>query len=471
MELRSGTDVTTWLATGLLLRRVGDDDAVARDAITACSAELSALPPPGVIADLAQLVMGTRLPSRSASPGDDAMRGAIRAYDDDLLARLVTTPRFDDVVAAFAHLAASDRPAAIALIVGSIVERAGFSGAAISPAALRRALGRPRDEREAIGHGELRGDRDEVIDLRRSSSGRRLVHGAVAAQLAGAYLRLARGARHSRALVDDRDVFALDHFAMLRDLGARMTAAHLAGAAEAIGRSLPRRITARREDRGSRETHLADDTLYPAGGFSSITPGGASANLDNLVTSELVYMDDGDEPDVFTIRYVEGELLYYTRDDSVLRRHRHVIAFALGPDLDDARVKDPDVPWQRVIVALGLVVAAVRWLDDQLGDQALAIRIAFPPGLLGEERGLVALLLAAEIERGVVTIVEEGLAATIDVVRDAGTGAFADLVVVSLAADVPLLPRELRARHVHPGRPELWLDWCDAAEGLVRWLV
>src|SRR5205823_4648221 len=97
------------------------------------------------------------------------------------------------------------------------------------------------------------------------------------------------------------------------------------------------------------------------------------------------------------LRYVEGELLFYTRDDSVFRRHRHVIGIALGPDLDDARVKDRELPWQRLVLALGLVVAAVRWLTDQLGDQALTIHVAFPPKLLAEERAILSLLLEGEI--------------------------------------------------------------------------
>ena len=465
MELRSGTDVTTWLATGLLLRRVGDNDA--SDAITACATELAALPPPGVIADIAELLAGARPISTATVVGDDALRSAIRAYDDDVLGRLVATPRFDDVLSSYAHLAPADRPAAIALVIGSLAERAGFAGVAVSPAALRRALARSPDEREAIGRGELRSATDERSDLRRSSSGRRLVHGVIAAHLADAYQRLARGARQSRALVDDRDVFALDHLDVLRDLGGRMTAAHIATAASELQRAMPRRVPARREVRGDSDTQLADDSLYPAGGFTAIAPGGSNANIENLVTSELVYMEDGPGPDLFTLRYIEGELLYYTRDDSVFRRHRHVIAFVLGADLDDARVKDRDVPWQRLVVALGLVVAAVRWVVEQLGDQALAIRLAFPPGLLIEERYIVSLLLEGEIERGIVTVVEEDLAAaaaTID------PGSLADLVVVSLG-DAPAFPKQLRALHVRPDHPEIWVDWCETAETLLRWLV
>jgi vWA domain found in the FtsH ternary systems/N-terminal helical region fused to the FtsH ternary system vWA domain len=477
-ELRSTAEVASWLAVGLALRRVpgsrppddGDDETAVGRAIAACANELPALPPPGVIADLQTLLTGAR-PALAAPIGDEALRAALRAYDDDVLARLLATPRFDDVLAAYAHAAPADHAAAIALVVGAVCERAGFTGVSVSPAALRRALARPRDERHAAAFEGLRG-------------------GTTVERLAEAYHQLARGARQARALVDDREVFAVDHLAVLGDLGSRMTAAHLHAAAEAIAQRLPRRLPARRQLRGARDTRLADDSLYPAGGFASITAGGATTgNIENLVTSELVYMEEEEEGiDLFSLRYVEGELLHYTRDDSVFRRHRHLIAIALGADLAAARVKDRGLPWQRLILALGLVIAAIRWLADQLGDEALTVHVGFPPGLLVEEREIVAVVLAAELARGTAVIVEQPWRETVALAATA-PGAIADLVVVSLGA-TPELPRGTRALQVdlsaaapvvrelapRPGPPaepgaEPWSAWCDAAEDLLRWLI
>lgn len=477
-ELRSAEDVASWLAVGLALRRVVAADAahdvadigMLGSAIVACANELSALPPPGVIADVAALLVGARPALGPPSTDDDALRTAIRAYDDDVVARLTATPRFDDVLAAYAHAAAGDRAAAVALVVGAVCERAGFTGIPVSPAALRRALALPRPERDVAARTGSRGP--------------------LVAQLADAYHRLARGARRCRALVDDREVFAVDHLAVLRDLGGRMTAAHIGAAAAAIANHLPRRLAVRRELRGLRETRLADDTLYPAGGFASITPGGATTgNIENLVVSELVYMEDDEPIDVFSLRYVEGELLHYTRDDSVFRRHRHLIGIALGADLDDARVKDRDLPWQRLVLALGLVVAAIRWLVEQLGDQALAVELGFPVGVLAEERQIVSLLLEGEIAHGTVVITEQPWHDTVDRAAAAAGTAIADVVVVSLG-DRPQLPIGLRALHLdlagaapvvrelapRPGPfaeagPDSWLGWCEAAEDLLRWLM
>jgi hypothetical protein len=186
---------------------------------------------------------------------------------------------------------------------------------------------------------------------------------------------------------------------------------------------------------------------------------------------------------VFTVRYVEGELLYYTRDDSVFRRHRRVIGLALAADLDDARVKDRDMPWQRLIVALGLVVAAIRWLTEQLGDHALTIRVGFPPGQLAEEREIVALLLSGEIQRGLVVVEEASPDAIVAATVAQNTSAVADVVSMALGPP-PAIPKGLRAIHMDlAGRApvigsgavdsgaDAWSEWCDAAEDLLRWLV
>ncbi len=470
-ELRTAAEVATWVAAGLCLRRVTSDaeeDATTAQAILACASELGALPPAGVIADVAALLHGARLPHSGSVAAEDALKIAIRAYEDDVLARLANTARFDDVLAAFAHLAPALRPTAIALVVGALCERSSFAGLSVSPATLRRALARPRDERDASGRSELKG-------------------GAVATRLAEDYQRLARGARQSRALVDDREVFAIDHLEVLGSYARRLAADHIGAAAEAIAGTLPRRLPANREQRGQRDTNLADDSLYPAGGFTAITPS-ASASIENLVSSELVYMEDGEDVvDLFTLRYVEGELLFYTRDDSVFRRHHHTIMFALGPDLEDARVKDRDLPWQRLVLTLGMLVAAIRWLGHQLGDQALTVQLAFPPIVLAAERELVELLLEGEIRAGSVVVVEQTWQAAIDVAASAR--GISDLVVVSLG-DAPVIPKGQRALHLTLGRvspavyelaprkgvapdpdADPWTEWCEVTEDLLRWLV
>ena len=206
------------------------------------------------------------------------------------------------------------------------------------------------------------------------------------------------------------------------------------------------------------------------------------------MSSELVYMEDHEQVDLFTLRYVEGELLYYTRDDSVFRRHKHVIVFALGADLVEARVKDPEVPWQRLVLALGMLVAAIRWLTEQLGHEALTVHLAFPHRTLAAERELVELLLEGEVKSGTVVVAERTLEEAVEVAA-AAKSAISDLVIVSMGS-VPALPKGQRALHVSlagsapqsyelaprrgdPPEPDAdpWTEWCDDCEDLLRWLV
>ena len=473
-ELRRVTDVAGWIAAGLCLSRVPtEDDSLIAAAILACANERGTMPPPGMVSDVAALLAGQRLPVLAPIDGDRDLRIALCAYDDDVLARLVTTARFDDVLAAFAHLSPVERPLAIALVVGAICDRSSFTGTSVSQAALRRTLARPRAERDAEGRQGL-------------------LAGTTTPQLADAYLRLARNARQSRALVDDRVVFALDHLTVLRDLGSRVTADHIQEAAEAVTQRLPRRLPSKFDQRGIEDTHMQDDDLYPAGGFTSIAPGGASSgNIENLVTSEIVYMEKDEIVDLFSLRYLEDELLFYTRDDSTFRRHRHAITIVIGSDLDRARVKDKGVPWQRLVLALGFLVATIRWLTEKLDDQALAIRIAFPPRLLSEEREILALLFEAEIARGQVIVVEEPWSEALAVAADI-SGSITDAVVLSLGPILDL-PRGLRASHINlataaptvcevaprrttvpdvvEGSVDALVGWCEGAEDLLRWLV
>ncbi len=473
-ELRSPIDVANWLAAGLCLRRIhgSNDDILVAQSIIACANDMATLPPPGVVADVVALLSGVNLPILTSPPDvSDDIRSSIRSYDDDILSRLSSTPRFDDLISAFSHLTPAEQPSAVAIVVAAICKRAVFSGLAVNPAALRNGLSRVPSERDSAGWIELQSN------------------GLMAENIRIGYFQLARGARQVRSLVDDREVFMVNHVSVLRDFGSRTTSDHIIAATDAIKKTFPRRIPRNRDQRGLKDTKLADDSLYPAGGFTSITPGGASTgNIENLVTSELVYMEDGVEVDLFSLRYLEGELLHYTRDDSVLRRHRHSITFLLSGDLEKSRVKDNGVAWQRLMLGLGTVVAVSYWLIEQLGEQALSIHIVFPPNLLTEERRIVALLLGGEVSRGIVVIDEQDQDVALKSAANEA-GSITDVIIVSNGS-LPTLPKGLRTTglslakaspaitelsprlaEVKPADPNLWASWGDGAEELLRWLV
>jgi hypothetical protein len=391
MTLLAREDAARWLAAGLALGRVGAPGAalVAEAApwLAAAGAELAELPPAGVIADLGRLLGGDHLAAAPPPVSDPALLAALRAYEDQVLARLAADPRLEDAGDALARLPLARRPAAVAFLVGALLERLGVRCTALPAAATRRATGKPAEDLAGEGFAAL-------------------ADPAMIARLTASYDGLVRAARQTRQLLGDREVFVLEHLDALASAARRVAVTQIVEAAEALGRELPRRLRRVASKRGAAPTQLDDESLYPTGGFAAVT---TSGSLENLVTSELVYMEPEADVDLFDMRYVEGELLYYTRDESQFVRRRHELSFVFAAGARDARVKDEGVPWQRLVLALGLVVCAVRRVALTLGHEALLIRVRFVGAGseehdLGEERALAELLLAEWRERGVLEI-------------------------------------------------------------------
>src|SRR4029077_9489540 len=122
-------------------------------------------------------------------------------------------------------------------------------------------------------------------------------------------------------------------------------------------------------------TRILDEDTYPVGGFTSIATRGS---IESLLHSQLAYMEDEPErPDLFDVKYVRDELLYYARDENQLLRRRRTFVFVLFPDLVELRFKDADLPWQRIVFLLALVVATVRTLTEWLRTEALCFHFLF----------------------------------------------------------------------------------------------
>nr|BDT33883.1 hypothetical protein MFMH1_35520 [Myxococcus sp. MH1] len=393
-EPRTPQDLERWLCAGLCLSRQEELDAEALAAsipgLRAMLEEAPTLPPPALIADLGRLVSGQPpAPSLPIADTLPRLRDAVRAYDDHVLARLAAEPSLEAVSAALARVPQALRPKGLAFLVSRVLTRMGFtSGTPVSPALARRILEKPPGELLQSGYGALR-ERDSALE-----------------SLARGYEALATGARRASALLGDAEVFTLENLEHLKGKAQRLALEQAVEAAESLSRTLPPRLRARAVSQGPAPTALEDEAAFPQGGFSSVSNVGS---LENLVTSELVYMEDEPTLDLFDVRYVEGELLYYTRDESLAVRRRRVLVFLLPVSLADARVKDSGVSWQRAVVALGLVLCLVRRLSVWLGDQDLRFQVAFPwegqgPHPLEAERGLCELLLREWRARGTVEI-------------------------------------------------------------------
>ncbi|MFY0574170.1 hypothetical protein ACN28S_07260 [Cystobacter fuscus] len=209
-------------------------------------------------------------------------------------------------------------------------------------------------------------------------------------------------------------------------------------------------------------------------------------SLENLVTSELVYMEDDAGLDLFDMRYVEGELLYYTRDESLVVRRRRRVTFALLPGLTEARVKDAGLRWQRGVLVLGLVLSPVRRLSVWLGEEELRFRVVVVGEGLEAERGLCELLLREWLARGnaevtVADRVETVLTQAVEDAKRARTDVLLlggrevppapSQVGLSLLDVSQPVPRLSPASSPEPPGEELWATWRGVTLELARALL
>jgi hypothetical protein len=376
------------IAAGLCLSRLLTPEEAARRAgpwIVATMTERLELPPAGVIADVGALLFGAPLERLRPASDDEVLASAVRRYEDALLGRLAGDRRLAAAGFAALRLPLQLQPQAVGILVAGILTRIQLEkGVQASPAIIRRLTERRPDEALAQGYSSLRDD----AKLR--------------GRLAERYSDLARAAQRARDLVGDADLFALENLTVLGGLAQRLAADDVMRAQEALVRGIPRRVPRRRKKEGDVAAKLEDESAYPAGGFSSMS---TSGTIENLVTSELIYMDPpsqkkSDAIDLFDMRWVEGELLYYTRDEAIFVRRRRLVIIALDASLARARVKDAHLPWQRIVLVLASVLVLIKKLVELLGEEALELRVVFEGKDLGEEAALMELLLREWIELG-----------------------------------------------------------------------
>src|ERR1700676_2724717 len=95
-----------------------------------------------------------------------------------------------------------------------------------------------------------------------------------------------------------------------------------------------------------------------------------------------------ERPDLFDVKFLRDELLYYSRDENQFLRRRRTFVFVLYSDLTAARFKDADLPYQRGVLLLALLTTALRRLTEWLSADALAFEVLFVGA--GEEEPLAA---------------------------------------------------------------------------------
>jgi hypothetical protein len=210
------------------------------------------------------------------------------------------------------------------------------------------------------------------------------------------------------------DLWELRHLAALPSESTRLALRELHSAAAAIGPVGPGMalLVRRRAQEVAVDDH--DASHYPAGGFDALSTRG---RFENLVRSEVAYVDEGVDDardelgaiDLFDVRYAQGELLFYTRDESPLFDQRRSVALVIDRPLEQ-RHKHPELAAQTLVLvdaaALRLQADMVQIFGPAGAELHLRWRAAAAADreAADEEARLMALTLADDLAHRRVTL-------------------------------------------------------------------
>jgi hypothetical protein len=422
-EIRDAQEAEAWLAAGSLLVRVGVVEEGGLDAVDTAAlkeiclgvlTETGSLVPAGAVWDLARLIrQGTQATCRKSAQlqsflEDEALIRALRSWEEHLLNRLLIDPSLDNAADLIQGDASPTGPVLFAI---QLLSRLPHPEASILPGVIRRFFDRPLAEQQELGFAVLR----ERADIR--------------AGLAECYEAMALSTRRTATLLPQTDLFVLAHRDSLAALGQRLAAAQLRAAQAELEAAIPKRLRRIGRPRGQTPTMMQEESTYPIGGFSSMSTAGS---IENLVSSELIYMEkssvNAGNLDLFQLRWAEGELLYYSRDENVYFRQHREICWLLTPLVERERIKDPPLPYQRIVHILASILFGTTRIMDLLGEHALKIRVYFCNNILAEERKLVELALSDGIAQGIVEVTGGELEAALQQATKAGRIGYSDVV-------------------------------------------
>lgn len=318
------------------------------------------LPPPALVADLGRLILepgAARRPLEREASGEEA--ALLRRYADVVWGRLASDPSIARAGDALRRYPTADFPRGLAFLVERLWDRVGWVGWRVGPAVLKEWL--------ALRPGELIEELERVRDEEPRPDA-----------LDEITLDLVRKFRDAPELLGPEDVFEIESGTALAEFGLRLALRQTLRQAGAFLRASEGRLPRPRGSRREVSSRLFEEDAYPVGGFSSLSNRGT---MESLLQSQLAYMetDDSERPDLFDVKYVRDELLYYARDENAFLRARRAIVFRFLEPLGRGRHKDPGVPYQRVVMALALAIALVRRLQERLREESLRFLLLLPP--------------------------------------------------------------------------------------------
>lgn len=392
--LRDPDEAQRFLLQGLWLQRAVPPSASNVKHVLEWSLEIAAggqpLPPVGVVADLGHVALGSDRDTRS--PREPVVIPGLpptlmRTYEDHFLGKVYADWSFERASDAMRRFQGRDRARGLAYLVKQFRDRAGYGGVELSPGILRSLLEAPPDDLLRRGFESLSvGPMPLLVEL---------------------YESLIAAARRMAEVLGLEDVVALEQRTALADMGQYVAHRQVLQMANRLEAGLPRHRVKPLAGRQEVPTRVLDEDTYPVGGFSSISTKGS---VESLLHSQLAYMEREAElrPDLFDVKFLRDELYYYSRDENQFLRCRRVFVFCLYPDLVKARFKDPDLPAQRIVLILGLLLTAVKKLSEWLSTDALRFEFLLIQDKemkpLAQEGALLEMLFREQIDNGTVEV-------------------------------------------------------------------
>lgn len=403
-ELRDPEEARRFLLQGWWWQRVLPPRASRMRAVMEWALEIASadrdVPPIGFLADLGHLALGDPAafsagwsvaagdPSRDVPPALLPVT-LLPTYEDHVLGKFYADWTFSRASDALRRYQGRDRARGLAFVLQRFAERSDFRGVRLSPGAIKSILEAQPDEVHAQGWESLSRD-------------------GLQAALTAQYEMLIAAARRTAEVIGPEDVSLLERGTALKPEGEQLAERQVLRAAHVLEESLPRHRLRPVDRRGDVTTRILDEDTYPVGGFASLATRGS---VESLLHSQLAYMDDEQRPDLFDIKFLRDELLYYARDENQFLRRRRTFVFVLYPDLEQTRFKDRELDYQRGVLMLALLYVIVRKLASWLSADALAFHFVFVVESgndpLQAERDLLASLLREEIATGSVQMAME----------------------------------------------------------------
>lgn len=393
--LRDPDEAQRFLLQGLWLQRAVPPTATNVRHVLEWALEIAGggqpLPPIGVVADLGHAAFGADRDTRAARdpvaiPG--LPPALMRTYEDHVLGKVYADWSFERASDAMRRFQGRDRNRGLAYVVKQIRDRTGYGGVELSPGIIRTLLEAQPDDLLRRGWESLSADGPMPL-------------------LIELYEVLIAAARRMAEVLGLEDVIALEQRTALADMGQYVAHRQVLQVAGRLESGLPRHKVKPLAGRREVPTRVLDEDTYPVGGFTSLSTKGT---VESLLHSQLAYMEREPDlrPDLFDIKYLRDELYYYSRDENQFLRRRRAFVFCLFPDLVRARFKDPDLPVQRIVLALGLLLTAVHKLSEWLSTDALKFEFLLVQDKeakpLAQEGALLEMLFREQIENGMVEV-------------------------------------------------------------------